>query len=165
MQETCVRSLSQKNPREKEMATHCSILAWRIPWTEKPGALQSKGWQRVRNDWATEQQQKPWSQCSSKWQIEEYLIYTSKLVWRFFLLLLVLFQISPMIDIKWESAKKGKSWQRHVTSPQSSGWSGKALNGSSAEGCITQVGSVCTRMGLDTRAKVTKRRGLGNLKI
>ena len=38
---------------EKEMATHCSILAWRIPWTEKPGGLQSMGLQRVRHDWVT----------------------------------------------------------------------------------------------------------------
>ena len=38
---------------EKEMATHSSILAWRIPWMEEPGGLQSMGLQRVRNDWAT----------------------------------------------------------------------------------------------------------------
>ena len=38
---------------EKEMATHCSILAWKIPWTEEPGGLQSMGSQRVRHDWAT----------------------------------------------------------------------------------------------------------------
>ena len=47
MQETQVRSLGQENPLEKEMATHSSILAWRIPWTEQPGGLQSVGWQRV----------------------------------------------------------------------------------------------------------------------
>ena len=41
MQETRVRSLGQENPLEKEMATHSSILAWRIPWTEEPGRLQS----------------------------------------------------------------------------------------------------------------------------
>ena len=41
MQETWVRSLGQEDPLEKEMATHSSILAWRIPWTEKPGRLQS----------------------------------------------------------------------------------------------------------------------------
>ena len=41
------------NPLEKEMATHCSILAWRIPWTEEPGGLQSMGSQRVRHDWVT----------------------------------------------------------------------------------------------------------------
>ena len=39
---------------EKEMAIHSDILAWRIPWTEEPGGLQSMGWQRVRHNWATE---------------------------------------------------------------------------------------------------------------
>ena len=43
MQETWVRSLGRENPLEKEMATHSSILAWRIPWTEEPGGLQSLG--------------------------------------------------------------------------------------------------------------------------
>ena len=47
MQETWVRSLSQEDPLEKEMATPCSILAWKIPWTEEPGGLQSMGSQRV----------------------------------------------------------------------------------------------------------------------
>ena len=50
MQETWVRSLGQEDPLEKEMATHSSILAWRIPWMEEPGALQSMGSQRVRHD-------------------------------------------------------------------------------------------------------------------
>ena len=50
MQETWVRSLDQKDPLEKGMATHSSILAWRIPWTEEPGMLQSLGSQRVRHD-------------------------------------------------------------------------------------------------------------------
>ena len=50
MQETRVQSLSQKDPREKEMTTHPSILAWRIPWTEEPGKLQSMGSQRIRHD-------------------------------------------------------------------------------------------------------------------
>jgi len=40
-------SLGQEDPLEKEMATHCSILAWEIPWTEEPGGLQSNGFQRV----------------------------------------------------------------------------------------------------------------------
>ena len=53
MQETQVWSLGQEDPLEKGMATHSSILAWRIPWTEKPGRLQSMGSQRVRQDWAT----------------------------------------------------------------------------------------------------------------
>ena len=46
-QETRVRFLGQEDPPEKEMATHTSILAWKIPWTEKPCGLQSKGLQRV----------------------------------------------------------------------------------------------------------------------
>ena len=53
MQETQVRSLGWEDPLEKEMATHSSIPAWRIPWTEEPGGLQSTGSQRVRHDWAT----------------------------------------------------------------------------------------------------------------
>ena len=47
MQETQVQSLGQEDPLEKRMATHSSILAWRIPWTEAPGGLQSMGLQRV----------------------------------------------------------------------------------------------------------------------
>ena len=53
MQETWVRSLGWEDPLEKEMATHSSILAWRIPWTEEPGGLQSMGSQRVGHDLAT----------------------------------------------------------------------------------------------------------------
>ena len=52
MQDTWVRSLGWEDPLEKEMATHSSILACRIPWTEEPGGLQSTGLQRVRHDWA-----------------------------------------------------------------------------------------------------------------
>ena len=50
MQETQVRSLGQEDAPEIEMATHSSILAWRIPWTEEPGGLQSMRLQRVRHD-------------------------------------------------------------------------------------------------------------------
>ena len=50
MQETQVRSLGWEDPLEKEMATHSSILAWKIPWTEETGRLQSMGSQRVRHD-------------------------------------------------------------------------------------------------------------------
>ena len=53
VQETQVWSLHWEDPLEKGMATHSSILAWRIPWTEEPGGLQSRGLQRVRHDWAT----------------------------------------------------------------------------------------------------------------
>ena len=52
MWETWVRSLGKEDPLEKEMATHSSILAWRIPWMEDPGGLQSTGLQRVGHDWA-----------------------------------------------------------------------------------------------------------------
>ena len=50
MHETWVRSLGWEDPLEKEMATHFSILAWRIPWTEELGGLQSTGSQRVGHD-------------------------------------------------------------------------------------------------------------------
>ena len=50
VQETGVQSLGQKDPLEKEMAAQSSILAWKIPWTEEPGGLQSMGSQKVRHD-------------------------------------------------------------------------------------------------------------------
>ena len=53
MKGICVTSLEQKDPLEKGMATHSSILVWRIPWTEEPGSLQSMGLQRVRHNWVT----------------------------------------------------------------------------------------------------------------
>ena len=53
MWKTWVRSLGQEDPLEKEMATHSSILAWRILWTEEPGRLQSTGSQRVGHNWTT----------------------------------------------------------------------------------------------------------------
>ena len=53
MWETWVQFLGQEDPLEKEMTTHSSILAWRIPWTEEPGRLQSTGSLRVGHDWVT----------------------------------------------------------------------------------------------------------------
>ena len=53
MQETCIRSLGWEDPLQEGMATHSSILAWRILWTEEPGELQSRGLQRVGLGWAT----------------------------------------------------------------------------------------------------------------
>ena len=50
-----VRSLGQKDPVEKQMAMHSSILAWRIPWTEEPGGRQSMRWQRVDHNRVTKQ--------------------------------------------------------------------------------------------------------------
>ena len=55
VQEMRVQSLGQEDPLEEEMATHCSILAWRIPWTEGPGGLQFMGMQRAGHDLVTEQ--------------------------------------------------------------------------------------------------------------
>ena len=52
MQETHVQSLGQEDPLEKGMATHSTIPAWRILWTEEPGGLWSMGSQRIRHDWA-----------------------------------------------------------------------------------------------------------------
>ena len=53
MPETRARSLGREDPLEKEMATHSSILAWKIPWMEKPGGLQSMGLQRVGHNLTT----------------------------------------------------------------------------------------------------------------
>ena len=50
MQETWIRSLGQEDPLEKEMATHSTTLAWKIPWTEEPSGLQSMESQRVRHN-------------------------------------------------------------------------------------------------------------------
>ena len=55
MQELWVQSQDQEDPQEKEMATHSSILAWKIPWIEEPGGLQSMGSQRVEHDLETKQ--------------------------------------------------------------------------------------------------------------
>ena len=53
MWETRVWSMDREDPLKKEMATHSSVPAWRIPWTEEPGGLQPMGSQRVRQDWAS----------------------------------------------------------------------------------------------------------------
>ena len=65
IQEAWVLSLGWEDTLEKEMATHSSILAWKIPWTEESGGVQSMGSQRVGHHWATEQQRNAlWSTCS-----------------------------------------------------------------------------------------------------
>ena len=56
MQEKWVQSLGQEDPLEKEMATHSSILAWKIPWTEEPGGLEFMGSKKVRHDLVTKQE-------------------------------------------------------------------------------------------------------------
>ena len=57
MQKTQAGSLGREDPLEEEVATHSSMLAWEIPWTEEPGGQQSMGLQKVGYDLATEQQQ------------------------------------------------------------------------------------------------------------
>ena len=66
MQEMQVPSLVQEDPLEKGMATHSSILAWKISWTEEPGELQSMGSPRVGNDLVTKQQMHKISQEAAK---------------------------------------------------------------------------------------------------
>ena len=60
--EIWVQSLGQEDALEKKMATHSSILAWEIPWTEKPRGLQSTGSQRVGYNWVTEHRHRGWYQ-------------------------------------------------------------------------------------------------------
>ena len=68
MWETWVRSLGREDPLEKEMATHSSTLAWRIPWREEPGRLQSMGSLRVRHDWTTSLSLFSFMHWRRKWQ-------------------------------------------------------------------------------------------------
>ena len=67
LRETQIRSLGREDPLEMEMAAHSSILAWKIPWTEKPGRLQSTGSQWVGHDWVT----------SLSFLSHEHLLFTS----------------------------------------------------------------------------------------
>ena len=71
MQETQVQSLGQEDPLEKEMATHSSVLAWKIPWTEEPGGLQSTGSQRVQHNLAIKPPIRICKGCNptQKWQM------------------------------------------------------------------------------------------------
>ena len=61
MQETWVQTLGLEDLLKKKMAAHSRILAWKIPWTEEPGRLQSVGSQRVGHDWATSLSLRTWT--------------------------------------------------------------------------------------------------------
>ena len=74
MQEMRVWFLDLEDPLEVEMATHSNILAWRIPWTEEPGGLQSTGLQRVGHDLETKQEQQQGS-----WGLMEWCVFSSVL--------------------------------------------------------------------------------------
>ena len=79
MQETWVRSLGWEDPLEKEMATHSSSLAWRIPLMEEPGGLQSTGSQRVGHDWVSDLTEKHLyaqlliAACTAQWLLSQLL--------------------------------------------------------------------------------------------
>ena len=62
MWETWVPSLGQEDPLEEGMATHSSVLAWRMPWTEEPGGLQNPGSQGAGHDWGTDMSRELWLQ-------------------------------------------------------------------------------------------------------
>ena len=88
MRETWVQFLGQEDPLEKEMATHSSILAWAIPWTEEPGGQQSMGSQWVGCDLATKQQAitEYWIEFPvlySKFLLIIYFIYSSMYISQF----------------------------------------------------------------------------------
>ena len=87
MRETWVRSLGWEDPLEKEMAIHSSTIAWKIPWTEAPGRLQSMGSQRVGHDWVTsrsrsakaqQQQKESFSQEREVWKLQANSILVLK---------------------------------------------------------------------------------------
>ena len=74
-----IQSLGQEDPLEEGMATHSSILAWRIPWTEKPDGIQSIGSQRVGHNWSNS------AHTQTGWKIPETLIFSltgTKLYWK-----------------------------------------------------------------------------------
>ena len=75
MWETRVQSLGEGDPLEKAVATHSSILAWKIPWTEEPDGLQSMGSQRVRHDWVTSLSFHQWCFYNIKKLCEEFFFW------------------------------------------------------------------------------------------
>ena len=80
VQETQVRSLGHEEPLEKGMATHFSILAWEIPWTEEAGGLQSTGSQRLGHDWVTNTQSRHTSSslaASKPWDFNHFGVFLS----------------------------------------------------------------------------------------
>ena len=79
-QEMQVQSLDPENPWKKEMATHSSILAWRILWTEEPGGLQSMELQRARHDWATNTFSFSNNNGNTLYQNEQYWIYLESIL-------------------------------------------------------------------------------------
>ena len=81
-QKAWVQSLGQEDPLEEGMATHSSILAWRIPWTEELGGLQSIAWQRVRHDWS-DLAYTHWPNIYQSLPGEFHLHFTNNFKWSF----------------------------------------------------------------------------------
>ena len=75
VQTTQVPSLGREDPLEKEVATHSSIFAWKIPWTEEPGRLRSMGLQRVRHSWKWINLPVSLSSVSRKWLLYKLCLY------------------------------------------------------------------------------------------
>ena len=94
MQETRVWFLHLEDPLEEEMATYSNILAWRIPWTEKPGRLQSMGLQRVENDLETKQEQQ-----QSSWSLMEWCVFSS--------VLSLFLSLKPLVWQTWPCLRTG----------------------------------------------------------
>ena len=141
MQETRVRSLGWKDSLEKEMATHSSIHAWKIPWTEESGGLQSMGSQRVRYDWATSLHvsslhafrtlvfvslilaslSRPISQIVSP--SEAYGICLSIMPFTWNLHVILLLEMSPLLAFYWKNSYSflmDQLWSSHFWEPSSS---------------------------------------------
>ena len=95
MWETQVQSLGQEDPLEKEMATHSSILAWRIPWTEEPDGLQSMGSQRVNYDKVTNTL--TFTQSFSLFLNGSYSMYSCVWLLSFVLMSVIVIQVSVSV--------------------------------------------------------------------
>ena len=109
IRETWVWSLGQEDPLEKEMATHSSNLAWRIPWTEDPGGLQSMGSQRVRHDWATSVSVYIVSKASGVyWDSPEYKFLFLEVIFFFFQRVLFIYLATP--HGLWDLNSPTKDW-------------------------------------------------------
>ena len=116
MQETWVCSLGWEDPQEEGTATHSSILAWRIPWTEEPGGLQSMGLQRVRQDWETKHKQdgteKAPSRATRQSHMEDGLALTRKGILDYkFVYILSQFQVK---ELGFHSAIPVSYWWRDI---------------------------------------------------
>ena len=117
MQESQVWSLGQEDPLEKQMATHSSTLAWKIPWMEEPGRLQSMGLQRVRHDWAISLQYIfyiYYYRCTSKCiyisvKIHEW--YTLKSILLLFVKCSLMAQLIKIPLAMWEAWVQSLGWE------------------------------------------------------